>query len=487
MIARSLTPAKLWVASIAARTIHLQTFPTFRHTGAPPPVLTSNREGRRLKQQTKVRFTLAVLFAINLLNFYDRAIFGAVVEPIRKQWALSDAQIGWLATAFTLLYAIVGVPLGRLADTGRRSRLLAFGVAAWSVLTAASGMAWNFASMFVSRLGVGVGEAVCAPAGNALIGDLYPAAKRGRALAFFMLGLPIGYSLGSFFSGQLAASYGWRMAFFVACVPGMLAALAATRLVDPPRGSAEATPPPQLDQSGSPYWSVLRIPTIAWIIATGALYNFNSYAYVTFLPAYLSRYHGQSLRQSNTEFALLWGVAGIVGLLVGGFVADRVSHRSKSGRLLVGGVSLLLSAAAVYLALNLPPGQTMAFVLIMGAGATLAYLYYPCVYATIQDVVRPQLRGTAMALYFLAMYLLGGSFGPVVIGRLSDHYAHLAAAEGPLTESSRATGLHSAMYAIVVTSVLVAVALFGAARTVAGDMGELQAWHTMPQPAESAD
>lgn len=436
-----------------------------------------------IRQTTKVRFTLAVLFAINLLNFYDRAIFGAVVEPIRKQWGLSDSQIGWLATAFTLLYAVVGVPMGRLTDTRNRSRLLVYGVTAWSLLTAASGIAWNFVSMFATRLGVGVGEAVCAPAGNSLIGDLYPAAKRGRALAFFMLGLPIGYSLGSFVSGQVASAYTWRAAFFVACIPGLLAALFAARMAEPPRGAAESVPMPKNGQTGSPYWSVLRIPTIAWIIGTGALYNFNSYAYVTFLPAYLSRYHGQTLRQSNTEFAILWGAAGIAGLLLGGWVADRVSHHSKSGRLVVGGVSLVLSAVIAYFALNLAPGQTVAFGVVMGAGAALAYLYYPCVYATLQDVVRPELRGTAMALYFLAMYLLGGSFGPVVVGRLSDHFAREAATGGILTESARAIGLHSALYAIVVCSLLVAVALFGAARTVARDMGERHAWGAAPAPA----
>lgn len=424
--------------------------------------------------RAKANYTLAVLFAINLLNFYDRAIFGAVAEPIRKQWALSDAQLGWLATAFTLLYAVVGVPMGRLADTGRRSRLLGYSIAGWSVLTAASGAAWNFSSMFLARLGVGVGEAACAPAGNSLIGDLFPAAKRGRALGIFMLGLPIGYSLGSYISGWVASEYGWRMAFFLAGVPGLLTAALAFRLPDPPRGAAEIAPVVRAARAASPYRSVLRIPTIAWIIVTGALFNFNSYAYVTFLPAYLSRYHGQNLRQANTEFAILWGGAGIVGILIGGWVADHASYRGKNGRLVVGGMALILSAAGAYLALNLAPGRIVPFVLILGAGVTLFNLYYPCVYSAIQDVVRPELRGTAMAVYFCAMYLLGGSFGPVVVGRLSDNFARVAASGGPLTETARAAGLHSAMYAVVVFSILVAIALFGAASTLARDMAELQ-------------
>src|SRR6266849_1821676 len=171
-------------------------------------------EDRVNHSQEKARYTLLVLFAINLLNFYDRYIPGALAEPIRKEWALTDSQLGWLTFAFTALYAVVGVPLGRWADREKRPQILAWGVAAWSLLTAASGIAWNYGSLFAARLGVGVGEAACAPASNSLIGDLYPAAQRARALSFFMLGLPLGGFLSFFVSGYVAARYGWRMAFY---------------------------------------------------------------------------------------------------------------------------------------------------------------------------------------------------------------------------------------------------------------------------------
>ncbi len=162
----------------------------------------------------RARYTLAILFAINLLNFYDRHIPGAIVEPLRKDWGLSDAQIGWLATAFTLLYAVVGVPFGRLSDRFQRSKLLGLGIAVWSLLTAASGLAWNYGALFAARLGVGIGEATCAPASNSLIGDLYPARQRARALSFFTLGLPLGGFLGIFLSGRIAAAHGWRVPFY---------------------------------------------------------------------------------------------------------------------------------------------------------------------------------------------------------------------------------------------------------------------------------
>src|SRR5437773_8254427 len=130
-----------------------------------------------------------ILFAINTMNFFDRQMLGAVGEPIRKEWGLSDSALGALGTAFTLLYAFVGVPFGRLTDRTKRTRLLSMGVFVWSLMTAVSGAALSFWQLFAARLGVGVGEASCAPAATSLIGDLFPAIRRAMALSIFMLGL----------------------------------------------------------------------------------------------------------------------------------------------------------------------------------------------------------------------------------------------------------------------------------------------------------
>ncbi|MGH9949898.1 MAG: MFS transporter, partial [Pyrinomonadaceae bacterium] len=185
-------------------------------------------------------FALAVLFAINTLNFFDRQILGAVGEPIRKEFELSDASLGLLGTAFTLLYAFVGIPLGALADKIGRKGLLSAGVFAWSILTAASGIAQNFWHIFALRLGVGVGEATCAPAASSLIGDLFPASWRAKAMALFMLGLPVGVALSFAVSGTVAKQYGWRSAFFVAGIPGILCAIAVLFIREPKRGAAES-------------------------------------------------------------------------------------------------------------------------------------------------------------------------------------------------------------------------------------------------------
>src|SRR3954471_6634135 len=185
-------------------------------------------------------FTFCVLLGINTVNFYDRQVLGAVQEKVRGEWSLFDSQLGWLGTAFILLYAVVGLPLGRLADRARRKWVLAAGVGLWSVLTFASGFAWHFWSLFVLRLGVGVGEASCAPVASSLIGDLVPAERRARALAVFMLGLPLGLALSFLVSSTIAARYGWQQAFFVAGVPGLLLAVLVLFIADPARGSADA-------------------------------------------------------------------------------------------------------------------------------------------------------------------------------------------------------------------------------------------------------
>jgi len=273
------------------------------------------------------------------------------------------------------------------------------------------------------------------------------------------------------------------MAFYIACLPGLLLAVLARRLFDAPRGAAESSPLAGRPHQGSPYWSVLKIPTIRWIIITGALFNFNMYAVQTFLPAYLSRYHSLDLKQANTLAAITFSAVGIPGLLLGGWAADRIAAVRSSGRLLLSSASLLLAAAFIYLALNLSQGQLILFGALMGTGCLLCFLYYSCVYATIQDIVPPSLRGTAMALYFFAMYLLGGSFGPVLTGKLSDYFARLAMAEAgasSLNEHFRALGLHRAMYVIPMCTVLLAAVLLASARTVSRDMGELQLWMSSP-------
>jgi predicted MFS family arabinose efflux permease len=411
-------------------------------------------------------YALFILFAINAMNFFDRVIGGAVAEPIRKEWHLSDSALGALGTAFTLLYAVAGVPLGRMSDRMSRKKLLAGGVFLWSLLTGLSGVARSFGQMFVMRLGVGVGEAICAPAATSLIGDLYPASRRGRALSIFMMGLPIGIALSFFLGASVAQAYGWRSAFFVAGFPGLLCALGAVFISEPPREGghvSEAVP--------HPYRSLLSIPTFWWIIVSGALHNFNMYALGSFLAPLVIRYHGATLRQAGLISMLVYGLSGIPGLLAGGWLADSIGRKRKDGRLLLAAVCILISVPLMVLALMQPPRAIAGFIAFATLGCMVMYVYYSSVYAAIQDVVEPRLRGTAMALYFLAMYVLGASLGPLGTGMASDFFTKRAAAAAGAAalEPFKGVGLHSAMYLVPVLSAILTLVLFAASRTIVRD------------------
>src|SRR2546426_11943506 len=207
-------------------------------------------------------FALLVLFAINLMNFFDRQIIGGVGEGIRREWALSDTALGLLGTVFTLLYAVVGLPLGRLSDRKERRKILAGGVFLWSLLTAVSGLARSFSQLIVARLGVGVGEATCSPASTSLIGDLVPASSRARAVAIWMLGLPLGLGLANGAGGWILQNWGWRNAFYVAAIPGLLCAVAALMMREPSRGMKEAHAVGDRGRAGNPYPLLLSVPTI---------------------------------------------------------------------------------------------------------------------------------------------------------------------------------------------------------------------------------
>ena len=215
---------------------------------------------------------LGVLFAVNLLNFYDRQALGPLLEPIRKEFHLTDTQLGLLGTIFTILYAIVGVPFGRLTDSRSRKRLLAAGMMVWSALTAASGLAVSYGMLLVTRLGVGVGEAVCAPVGTSWIGDLFPVNQRSRALAFFMLAVPLGTGLSYIVCGPVAQAFGWRAAWWIAAAPVVVLVPLLLLLKEPRRGASESHLSAGQHKAA---WSVVKIPTLWWIIASGALINFN--------------------------------------------------------------------------------------------------------------------------------------------------------------------------------------------------------------------
>jgi predicted MFS family arabinose efflux permease len=297
-------------------------------------------------------------------------------------------------------------------------------------------------------------------------------------MSLFMLGLPVGLGLSYAVGGWLGEAFGWRATFLVAGLPGMAVAALCLSLPEPPRGAAESTRVGTARRPGSALGVILATPTMRWIILSGAIHNFNLYALSVFLPAFLSRRHGLDLSQAGLASGLIYVVAGI-GLLGGGVAGDRVAARLPGGRLLAPAVALTLAVPCLIGFLARQPGQPGMAVALVALAMLLMYVYYAPVYATIHDVVEPSLRGTAMATYFLAMYLLGASVGPVAAGALSDHLAARAAAAAgapQVTEAFRAVGLHQALYLVPLLVVPLVICLLMAGRRLAADRARLDDW-----------
>lgn len=429
---------------------------------------------------------LCLLFLANLFNFFDRTIPAIIIEPIRMEWSLSDFQIGLIGTAFTIIYAIAGVPLGRLADTGARRKIMGWGLAAWSGLTAVNGLVWNFWSFLLVRMGVGVGEASYAPAANSLIGDLFPAHRRARAMGIFMLGLPLGLLLAYFTIGAMVKAFdSWRAPFFIAAVPGLVLALFMFFIKEPQRGAAEAVKSATTPVD-KPVRKVLAIRTFWWLVIAGLTFNFATYACNSFMVPMLQRYFLLSLQQAALATGVIVGVTGLIGLTLGGWVADRLHLRNERGRLLFGAFSMFVASVATGFALFSGRIEIGLFVTVFSIGWLFSYNFYTCVYTSIQDVVEPRLRATAMALFFAGLYLLGGGLGPVVVGLLSDHFAQAAmgaAGAVEMTEAFKAVGLHDAMYLIPAALFLAMLCLVQAARSFGRDAANMRAGLAAAAPA----
>lgn len=429
---------------------------------------------------------LFLLFLANLFNFFDRTIPAIIIEPIRMEWDLSDLQLGLIGTAFTIVYAIAGVPLGRMADTGARRKIMGWGLAVWSGLTAVNGLAWNFWSFLLIRMGVGIGEASYAPAANSLIGDLFPAHKRARAMGIFMLGLPIGLLLAFFTIGAMVKAFdSWRAPFFIAAVPGLLLALFMFFIKEPQRGAAEAVKA-QTAAVEKPLRKVLAVRTFWWLVVAGLTFNFATYACNSFMVPMLQRYFLLPLEQAAIATGVIVGLTGLVGLTLGGWLADKIHQRWQTGRLLFAALSMLIAAVATACALFAGRVEIAVFVALFSIGWLFSYNFYTCVYTAIQDVIEPRLRATAMALFFAGLYLLGGGLGPVAVGVLSDHYsqaAMLAAGASEMNESFKAIGLHDAMYLIPVAFLMAMLALVQASCCFVSDAVRMQRGMAAAVPA----
>lgn len=419
------------------------------------------------------RTILWVLFLGNTLNFYDRALTSALLEPIKEAYGLADAEVGIIASAFVLFAAVAAIPLGRLADRVPRRSVAGWGLMVWSLCTGVGGFAVSFWVFFASRIGVGVGEASYSPATGSLISDLYPAERRSRATALFTLGFPIGTLLAFLTAGPIAEGLGtWRAPFLFAMVPGILLALVMLRIREPRRGAQDGFDPDGAAQHGaaqvgahteaasvkspSAVRAVLRIRSVWGLIVAFAGYNFAAYAVGTFVTPVLQRYFGLSLTEAGAAGGLVLGVSGLVGLLVAGPVLDRARARSGVRRDLVAVVCL--AAAAVFALVGLSAGRdaVAVFVGFMGLSYLFGIVFLAVYVPAAADVVPAERRSTALGVIVAAGLLIGGAGGPIAVGVLSDVLR--SDAVGVSDAVALADGLHTAMLLLIPLAFLVAAA-----------------------------
>lgn len=377
------------------------------------------------------RYALTVLFAVNLFNYIDRQIVFGVFPLIQTDLALSDSALGLLGSAFMVLYMLASVPLGMAGDRWARNKVIALGVAVWGAATFLSGLARSFGQLFVTRALVGIGEASYGPTATAMVSDYFPKRRRGFVNALFTAAIPLGGALGVAIGGNVGDRFGWRPAFLVVGLPSLLLAVLAWRLVDPPRGASEPAPaegpngPTALAVLPVAGWALsqriqwlFRIPTFVLVCAVGMLVAFATGAFTAWLPTYLYRVKGLSLATATNWYGGILSLGGCLGVLAGGVIGDALGRRTPAGHLLTIAFGFLASAPLGLLFL-LHRAPQVYLPALFGAVFFLV-LYMGIVNATIHNVVHPELRATAIAIFVLLIHLGGDAFSPAIVGLISD-------------------------------------------------------------------
>ncbi|HLG65024.1 MAG TPA: MFS transporter [Ktedonosporobacter sp.] len=393
-----------------------------------------------LPKKSGTRYLLFVLFVATLLNGLDSSEFTSASTVIARELHLSISDIGFLASAFTIFLTISVIPVGLWADRARRTRVIAVCLAVWSVATGLTGLMGNFLGLFFTRMFTGVGEAGYMPASNSLVGDFYPEGQRGRVMSWLALATLIGPILGMVFGGVVAGlGYGaWRWAFFITMVPGVLLALAAWRMREPARRQASSlkdqhprslhTQNLSVTKPGEVFTqlrSVLRLKSLVYLIIFGVLTAFTATALQAYFPTLLQQQDALGLTsgQAATFSGLALGPTAIIGVLVGGYLADRLNRRYRGANILVCVVSVVCTfplniATLVVMVTTHNLGLFLAFIIPAFLFNTL---HVGALSAAVLDVTPATIRATAVAVSLFVQRILGTALAPLVIGILAGY------------------------------------------------------------------
>lgn len=366
-------------------------------------------------------YVLFILFLVYTFNFVDRQILGILAGAIKADLGLTDTQLGLMGgIAFAVLFASLGIPFARLADRSNRVRIVTFALGLWSAFTALCGFAQGFGQLFLCRIGVGVGEAGGVAPSYSLISDYFPPNERARAYAVFSFGIPVGSAAGILFGGLIAARVDWRMAFVACGIAGMvLAPLMVFTVREPVRGRFD---PAGAKTVSPPLSEVLRLiagKRSFWLITFGATSSSTlGYGLAFWLPQFFARSFGMTLTDLSLYYSAISFFGGVLGIWMGGYLADRLGRTSKAAYARVPATAFVLSIP-FYAAGMLSTSPAVAFfVFLIPSALGLAWL--GPVITAIQHLVPPAMRATASAAFLFFNNLLGIGFGVFFFGRMSD-------------------------------------------------------------------
>jgi len=383
----------------------------------------TNLEQNRAELDRNANYVLAVLFVVIMLNFLDRQIISILAEPIKQEMGLSDKQIGLMTgLSFALFYTTLAIPVAALADRWNRTKIIAIAVSIWSVMTMLCGAAGSFIQLFLARVGVGIGESASGPASHSLIADYFPPERRAGAMGVYGAAVPFGAFIALAGGGWIVENFDWRVAFFVAGVPGLLVGLVVWLTVREPRGSVSLREAfkPQPDQltfmeALKELWTK---PTYWHLVAAGVLIQFVSYGIAAFYGSLYIRVFGIGYGELGLKLGLMVAISGMLGAWLGGKIGDRIDGRSPGASLLIVSSVFLVATPSTFAAVSV--GNVNLSITLLGVTTFAATFYYGPNFSLLQALASDRTRAMAVAIYLLFAGLIGLGLGPVFVGTVSD-------------------------------------------------------------------
>ncbi|MEM7081033.1 MAG: MFS transporter [Pseudomonadota bacterium] len=366
-------------------------------------------------------YVLTLLTIVYVFNFIDRNILGILGQSIKEELAISDTAFGFLGgIAFAVFYTFMGIPIARLADKKSRKVILSVCLAVWSGMTALCGLAQNFTMLVLARIGVAVGEAGGSPPSHSIISDLFPEEKRGTALGIYALGIPIGSAIGFLVGGWINEFFGWRMAFLVVGLPGVLLALLVYITVrEPPRGLSD--PGKQKDEPPPPVREVLPFlwskRSFRYMSIAGALHAFVGNGVGLYIPMMFERSHGLGTGEIGTWLFVL-GFFGMIGTFGAGWLCDKMGHGDKRWYLWIPGIATM--AHVPFATFTYLYGDPTIALIVYAAAYILGHAYLAPTFAMTQALVSVRMRALAASILLFVLNIIGLGLGPQMTGIFSD-------------------------------------------------------------------